>query len=536
MLQRFFLIGLSLSAMAQSTVQDADSKLLNWHNKDVSTDTVVGISTEKAYNELLNKKKSKTVIVAIIDSGVDIEHPDIKDKVWINEDEIPNNGLDDDKNGYIDDVYGWSFLGNDKGENIDQETLEMTRIYRKYASKYDKLKPSEISKNEKETYALYQRAKTEFIKKLTDAKMEEASVKVFYKNYNDSDSLVKAFLKKDSVSIDDIKSIKTEDEKLQKAVQMMTFLTESNFKKEDIQKYLDHAEGSLKYNLNVNFNPRNIIGDNPEIWDGKPYGSKDVKGPDPSHGTHVAGIVAASRKNGFGIDGIADNVRIMSVRAVPDGDERDKDIAMAIRYAVDNGAEVINMSFGKAYSPEKVMVDEAVKYAEQKGVILVHAAGNDAQNTDKQISYPSKYYANSELAATNWLSIGASTSHKGETLPAFFSNYGKKTVDIFAPGHEIYSLKPNNRYEANSGTSMAAPMVTGLAALIKSYYPTLSHAQIINIILESGTNLGKEKVSLPGGRKKMAVAKKTKFKKLSKTGSVINAYKAIQMAEMLIIK
>lgn len=526
-----FFIGLSIAAFAQEA-EEADAKLLNWHNKDIATDTVVGISTEKAYKKILSKKKSKTVIVAIIDSGVDIEHPDIKDNVWINEDEIPNNGIDDDKNGYIDDVYGWSFLGNAKGENIDQETLEMTRIYKKYASKYDNLKPEQISKSEKDTYAMYQKAKTEFLKKLSDAKLEEVSVKTFYKNYNQSDSLVKAYLKKDTVSLDEIKAIKTEDEKLQKAAQMMTFLTESNFKKDDIQKYLDHAEGSLKYNLNVDFNPRTIIGDNPEIWDGKPYGSKDVKGPDPSHGTHVAGIVAATRKNGFGIDGIADNVKIMSVRAVPDGDERDKDIAMAIRYAVDNGAQVINMSFGKAFSPEKIMVDEAVKYAEQKGVILVHAAGNDALNTDKTSSYPSKYYANSNLSASNWLSIGASTSQKTEVLPAFFSNYGKKTVDIFAPGHEIYSLKPNNLYQANSGTSMAAPMVTGLAALLKSYYPQLSYNQIISIILESGSDLRKQKVTVPGGRKK-AVAKKTKFKKLSNTGRVINTYNAVLLAEKL---
>ncbi len=526
-------MGLSLGAFAQD---QTENKILNWHNKDMATDTVVGISTEKAYTEILSKKKSKKVIVAIIDSGVDTDHEDIKDNVWVNEDEIPNNGIDDDKNGYIDDVHGWSFLGNAKGENIDQETLEMTRIYKKNAAKYSNLNLKEVPKAEQAAFLEFQQARSEYLKKLADAKVEQTSVKQFHKNYTQNDSVIRAYLQKEVYSVEELKTIETTDEKLQKAVQMMTFMIESNFKKDDIQKYLDHAEGSLKYNLNTDFNPRTIIGDDPEKWDGKPYGSKDAKGPDPSHGTHVAGIVAATRHNNIGMDGIADNIKIMSVRAVPDGDERDKDIAMAIRYAVDNGAEVVNMSFGKGYSPEKKMVDDAVKYAESKGVILVHAAGNDSKNTDVVPSFPSKYYANSKESATNWLSIGASTMQKGETLPAFFSNYGRKTVDIFAPGHEIYSLKPSNQYQANSGTSMAAPMVTGLAALLKSYYPQLTYLQVIDIIKKSGTNLGKEKVSIPGGRKKMAVAKKTKFKKLSQTGKIINTYNAVIMAEALSVK
>lgn len=526
------LLGLSASlpVFSQALKDETESKLLNWHNKDLSSDSIVGLSTEKAYTTFLTNKPSKTIIVAIIDSGVDIDHEDIKDVVWVNEDEIPNNGIDDDKNGYIDDVHGWSFLGNEKGRNINHETFELTRIVKKYSSKYEGVSIDKVPANEKDTYAMYQKAKKEFQEKTAEAKSEKNSLGEFLKKYTENDSILRVYFKKDTFTTEEIKAIETNDKQVKQAAQMLSFLKESGFKKEDIEKYMEHVDDKLKYYLNPDYNARAIIGDDPEKWDGKPYGSVDVEGPDPGHGTHVAGIVAATRKNGLGVDGIANNVKIMSVRAVPDGDERDKDIAMAIRYAVDNGALVINMSFGKAYSPQKQWVDDAVRYADEKGVILVHAAGNDARNTDVESSFPSKYYLGSKESAGDWLSIGASTMKKNSTLPAFFSNYGKKTVDIFAPGHEIYSLKPNNQYESNSGTSMAAPMVAGLAALLRSYYPQLSAKEVIDIILASGTDLKKEKVAVPGGKKK-GLGKSVKFKKLSKTGKVINAYKAVELAE-----
>ncbi len=526
----FIFLVLTADAFSQAILDETTRNLVNWHNKDLTADSVVGMSTEQAYKGPLAKKTSKTVIVAIIDSGVDTDHEDIKDNVWINEDEIPGNGIDDDKNGYIDDVNGWSFLGNPKGENINHETLEMTRIYKKYKSNYENVKKEDVHASDKETFALYQTAKAEYVEKLAEAKSEANSLQDFIKKYDQNDSIVKAYLKTDTASIEQIRTIQTQDPKIMTAAKMIAFLKESGFKKEEVQKYLDHVNDKLQYYLNPDYNPRTIIGDDPEKWDGKAYGSNDVKGPDPGHGTHVAGIVAAIRNNGKGIDGIATNVKIMSVRAVPDGDERDKDIAMAIRYAVDNGAQVVNMSFGKSLSPQKTWVDDAVKYADSKGVILVHAAGNDAQNTDLVPSFPSKYYVHSHEYAKDWLSIGASTMKKDETLPAFFSNYGKKTVDVFAPGHEIYSLKPNNSYESNSGTSMAAPMVTGLAALLKSYYPQLSTKEIIDVILKSGTDMKKEKIFVPGGKKKV-LSKKTKFKKLSKSGKVINVYQAVLLAD-----
>jgi subtilisin family serine protease len=527
-----FLLFLTASnTFAQAILSESETKLLNWQNKDLATDSVVGMSTEKAYNELLSKKPSKKVIVAIIDSGVDTDHEDIKDNVWVNEDEIPGNGIDDDKNGYVDDVHGWSFLGNPKGENINHETLEMTRIYKKYSSQFDKVKKEQVSKSDREAFDMYQKAKAEYVEKLAEAKSESSSLGDFIKKYNQNDSILRNYLKTDTFSVEQMRAIQTDDAEVMNAAKMLSFLKESGVNKDEIEKYLGHIDDKLKYYLNVNYNPRTIIGDDPEKWDGKAYGSNNAKGPDPGHGTHVAGIVAAIRKNGKGIDGVAINVRIMSVRAVPDGDERDKDIAMAIRYAVDNGAEVINMSFGKGFSPQKQWVDDAVRYADQKGVILVHAAGNDAQNTDVVPSYPSKFYQGSNEYAKDWLSIGASTMQKGNTLPAFFSNYGKKTVDVFAPGHEIYSLKPGNKYETNSGTSMAAPMVTGVAALLKSYYPELSAKEIIEIIIHSGTDLRKEKITFPGGKKKLALSKKIKFKKLSKSGRVVNVYQAVLLAE-----
>ncbi|HAR19025.1 MAG TPA: peptidase S8 [Cytophagales bacterium] len=527
-----FFLALVAQAKSQNSLESFEENLINWHHKDFYKDTILGMSTERAYNEILSKKTAKPVIVAIIDSGVDPEHEDLKENMWINEDEIPQNGIDDDKNGYVDDVNGWSFLGNAKGENIAQETLEMTRIYGKYSSKYEKEKPSRIPKQEKETYLLYQKAKKKYHEKMSDALLEEMSTKELLNRYSKSDSIVKAYLKKDTFSLEELVKIETEDKELTVAVNVLIFLGESHLNKAEIEKYLEHSTKSLKYELNVNYNPRkNIIGDEPETWDGKPYGSPDAKGPDPSHGTHVAGIVAAIRKNGKGLDGIASNAKIMSVRAVPDGDERDKDIAMAIIYAVDNGAQVINMSFGKSFSPQKKWVDSAVRYAEKKGVILVHAAGNDAQNTDVEPSYPNKFY-DSKNCASNWINVGASTLNF-MYIPAFFSNYGKKTVDVFAPGHEIYSLKPNNTYETNSGTSMAAPMVTGLVALLRSYYPKLTCQQIIDIVLQSGIDMGNTNVMVPLSKGKKSSRKSAKFKQLSKTGKIINVYGAVKMAESL---
>jgi subtilisin family serine protease len=245
------------------------------------------------------------------------------------------------------------------------------------------------------------------------------------------------------------------------------------------------------------------------------------------HGTHVSGIIAGARNNGIGIDGIADNVRIMMVRAVPDGDEHDKDIALAIRYAVDNGAKVINMSFGKSFSPQKQWVDEAVRYAESKGVLMVHAAGNDGANIDTAYNFPTPVFKSDGNIATNWITVGASGDPKNGGLVASFSNYGKKNVDVFAPGVNIYSSVPTgNAYANESGTSMASPVTAGVAAFLLEYYPTLT-AQQLKYIIEKSSVVTNVPVTIPG------TDQKAKLSDISKTGGLINVYEAAKLAESM---
>ena len=428
---------------------------LNWYNGKGT-----GMKTDKAY-QLLKNKKPKAVIVAVIDSGVDIEHEDLQGKIWTNEKEIPKNGIDDDKNGYIDDVHGWNFLGNKRGQNVDAARLEKTRILARLMLKYEGIDPSSIKKDAE--YELYLKVKS------------------------------------------DVAEARAEFEPYMEMLKQGLFDAET-------KKYI---EDQMKYNLNVDFNDRALIGDNPDDFNDIRYGNPNVEGPDALHGTHVAGIIAAIRGNGKGGDGVADNVKIMSIRTVPNGDEFDKDIYLAVRYAVDNGASVINMSFGKAYSPHQEKVYEAFKYADSKGVLLIHAAGNDAQDIDIEPNFPTSMYSFQDVKLDHFLTIGASTKNKGEELTASFSNFGKKGVDIFAPGFEIYNSVTENQYQNLQGTSMAAPMVAGVAAMLKSYFPSLSMSEIKSIILSSGTTY------------------KGNFLNLSATGKVVNVYNAVKSCQKL---
>ena len=213
----------------------------------------------------------------------------------------------------------------------------------------------------------------------------------------------------------------------------------------------------------------------------------------------------------------------MTIRAVPDGDEHDKDIALAIRYAVDNGAQIINMSFGKSFSPEKKWVDEAVAYVASKDVLLVHAAGNDGRNLDTSYNYPTSKFLD-DKRATNWITVGASGDPAAGGVTAGFSNYGKEEVDVFAPGVKIYSTVPGgNTYQFLQGTSMASPVVAGLAALLLEYFPTLSARQIKDVIERSSVPFT-DSVRTPG------TGKLTTLNNLSKTGGLVNAYEAVKLA------
>jgi subtilisin family serine protease len=501
----------------------------NWFNLDNEQDGVKGMSVERAYAELLKGKKGRTVIVAVIDSGVDIEHEDLQGHIWTNEDEIPGNGIDDDKNGYIDDVHGWNFIGGKDGKNVYHDTYELTRLYAAYNKRFKEVDPATLSGKDKEDYDHYLEIKKAYEQAYAEAKQRYQQFMSIYEPFADACKKLKERLKVEELTPEVLNEL--EEDELQEEKATYLYLTQMRGLSEaDMEEYKSYFEGLMKYGYNPDFNPRTIVGDNPEDINDRFYGNADVEGPDATHGTHVAGIIAAVRGNGIGMDGVADNVLIMPVRVVPDGDERDKDVALGIRYAVDNGAHIINMSFGKAYSPHKEWVDEAIRYAESKGVLLVHAAGNDGKNTDVEPNFPTKFFGNErndDQQAQAWLEVGASSwANDPKEFVASFSNYGDKTVDVFAPGVAIYSTVPNNQYEDLQGTSMASPATAGVAALIMSYYPELTARQVKDIIMQSVVKYEGMEVNKPGSRNDMIP-----FDELCISDGIVNAYKAVQLAE-----
>lgn len=495
-----------------------------WWLLDEQTNRIPGISADRSYQELLaGKQPRQPVVVAIIDSGVDISHEDLDDNVWTNEDEIPGNNIDDDRNGYVDDVHGWNFIGGPGGRNVAEDTYELTRLYAAGRARFGGPNPDTLSVAGKAAYREFEQVSTEFETKRAEAVQSLSQIRQIETVVDGATALLKEQLGTDSLTAARVASIRTDRPDVLRAKEIYQQLAANGATPELVRKQREYFESRVEYGLNPEFNPRGIVGDNPADLTERFYGNNDVQGPDAEHGTHVAGIVAAERNNGIGVDGIASAARIMSVRAVPDGDERDKDVANAIRYAVDNGARVINMSFGKGHSPGKTAVDDAVRYAEQKGVLLVHAAGNDAADLDTEANFPNRYFARSG-SASNWIEVGASAQAL-DSLAAPFSNYSSTRVDVFAPGMNILSTVPHNRYEANSGTSMAAPVVSGLAALIWSYYPDLTATQIKQIILDSTARYADQAVVRPGGE-----GARIPFGQLSATGGVVNAYQALQRA------
>jgi subtilisin family serine protease len=499
----------------------------DWFHRNRTQGRVPGLATHTAYETVLaNRAPRDTVTVAIIDSGIDVNHEDLTSTTWTNADEIPSNGKDDDGNGYVDDVKGWNFIGGPNGENVNQDTYELTRIYVDLREQFKNVDSSAVSPDNRDAYQRFQKIKATFQKKREQAQQELANVRKARDAVEFSEKVLTNHLGTENLTRTAVDTISTSKQDVSRARDILLYFYRQNLSPQDIYDYYDHLKRKVEYNYNPDFHPRSIVEDNYADKDERIYGNSDVAGPDPHHGTHVGGIVAAARNNGIGIDGVADGVRIMSVRAVPNGDERDKDVANAIRYAVDNGADVINMSFGKAYSPHKAVVDAAVRYADSLGVLMVHAAGNDGENVDSTSNYPTRRYLDGGKANL-WIEVGAS-SWKGEpTLAAPFSNYGDETVDVFAPGRAIYSTVPGNEYERNDGTSMAAPMVSGVAALIMAYYPTLTPDQVRRIILETATSYENVEVTRPGSSQTVP------FGRLSRTGGIVNAHEALKRADQL---
>jgi len=503
----------------------------NWFNLDCKKDKIYGVGTERTYKELIKDRKGKTIIVAVIDGGTDVKHEDLKNVIWVNSKEIPDNGIDDDKNGYIDDINGWNFIGGKDGKNVGSDNLEVTRVYAKLKSKYDHSDTSILSDKEKLEYHKYQMAKQEFY----EGKQESTLYSELYSSLAKGIESLRKSIDKSGITMIDVKGYLPQN----RGEIMAQKVIEDNFAKNlkptdtipftafvsSLNDAVIHFEKQTKYSYNVDLDTRKIVGDNYEDVTEKYYGNKNVIGPNAGHGTHVAGIIAAERNNHIGIDGVAQNVKIMVIRVVPDGDERDKDVANAIMYAVNNGATVINMSFGKAFSYNKQVVDNAVKYAISKDVLLVHAAGNDSKNNDTMDNFPMPYFEGSKERLTNWIEVGASSYTKGKELVATFSNYGKNSVDVFAPGVAIYSTIPDSKYAEYDGTSMASPVTAGVAALIRSYYPQLKASQVREIIMKSATRIHK-KVYIPGQSKR-----KIKLKNLCASGGIVNAYEAMKLAE-----
>ena len=522
------LLFITIFSFGYSQTEDVSSyseKLLNWHNKNVSG-RIMGTNTDKAYDEIIkNKPAKKEIIVAVIDAGIDIYHEDLKEVIWKNAKEIADNGIDDDGNGYIDDVHGWNFLGNEKGENIDQANLEKTRIYRSLKAKYIGKDESDISTTDKEEFKQYLKLKKEVTVSFKNAKTSYTQAKQGYENISQAYETLGKMSGKKIESYDDVVNLSPANKDEKKLRRQLVFYGKMGATKAGMKEYMEYSEAEKNAYYNIEFDPRaDLIGDDlNDITDTK-YGNPDVIGPDAFHGTFCAGIIGAIRNNNKGINGVANNVKIMPIRAVPNGDEYDKDVALAIRYAVDNGANVINMSFGKGYSANKKMIDDAFKYAESKGVLLVHAAGNDNKNIDKGENYPTDILASGDKV-NNLICVGASTISTKKKLPAGFSNYGNKNVDVFAPGQDVISTTTESRYHVSQGTSFAAPVVSGVAALVWSYYPTLTAAQLKQIIIESATDLGKKKVKKPGAKSKV------KFSELSVSDGVVNTYEAFRLAE-----
>ncbi|MGJ8661503.1 MAG: S8 family peptidase, partial [Bacteroidota bacterium] len=479
MIKKTILVAVAI-AFGHLTFAQATSKTENWYNKGKA-----GMQTDKAYKKL-KKRKSETVIVAVIDSGVDIEHVDLQGKIWTNSKEIAGNGIDDDKNGYIDDVHGWNFLGNTSGENVDGANLEKTRIYRKLGKKFEGKDAKSISPDDQGDFLLYQEVKKEVEAEIAMYSQYVGYMEMMPKIIEQVPIQVAEKLGNKEYTVKDLEKWNPTEQGDQQLKQTALAIANGELTLESVEKQKKQLNDMLDYHLNVDYNERDIIGDNPDDFSDMKYGNPDVEGPDALHGTHVSGIIAAGRNNKIGYDGVAENVLIMSLRAVPNGDEADKDIALAIRYAVDNGAKVINMSFGKAYSPHQKEVADAFSYAASKGVLLVHAAGNDGANLDVANNYPTNQYSFESAPNPMFLTIGASTRIAKKELAADFSNFSSTKVDIFAPGHEIWNTVPQSEYMKLQGTSMAAPMVSGVAAMLKSYFPTLTMAEIKNIILTSG--------------------------------------------------
>lgn len=544
LLKKLFIAGIFLCFFHASYAQTPSNH--DWHFKDPATDSVYGIALNKAYQFLQSKqKKGKTVIVAILDSGIDTAHEDLRKTLWRNPREIPGNGIDDDKNGYVDDVYGWNFLGGKNGKNMLKASSEKARVFHRYKNKFGDIAIDTQHLTSQDKYQYYWWKKTaEEMKGSPDEENQLRFITMTQRTLKKYDDFLRKDMKKEIYTIDDLeKFIPTSTPGRDAKLGFLTFLriieADNEVSNQQLMSELNRELEKMRADSAERTSPPNdgratIIQDDYFNPLDTLYGNNDVMADleGAMHGTHVAGLIGAVRNNGIGIDGVADQVQLMILRVVPDGDEYDKDIALAIRYAVNNGANIINMSFGKSYSPEKNWVDSAIIYAEDHDVLVVHSAGNESISLDEKIKFPNAHLQKQNRKATNLITVGASSDRIfGPCLSASFTNYSGQQVDLFAPGVKIYSTQPGgNVYGKHDGTSFSGPIVAGIAALIRSYYPTLTAPEIISILNTTVTSLKGTSTCLPGSEKNSGTIEWTA---LCKSAGIVNAFQAIQAADAL---
>ncbi|MGL6021550.1 MAG: S8 family serine peptidase [Chitinophagaceae bacterium] len=527
--------------------------------------------------------KATPIIVAILDVGVDTNHQDLRDKFWNNNKEIANlkdddgNGFIDDIHGWnflgnrdgenviktsseeyrrykkikikFQQTQDSSLLQDSLYLVLDhkflQDTLDIDTTSLNMLYKADSLFSSVIRKD---TFTMQEIEDSDSLQILSNPYVKAFLFTFGFSKEKDNQSFLlkmkKKFKRKDIFSMKAYHIFCKIDSNLQKKFHEYKYtpndlLVFPYFKNSfllkyylDIWNYRKNLDTTVRLmnnkeffaDLLMNKYKRNedkrasIIGDNEDDIQDTLYGNHIFPISQSDHGTHVAGIIGANRNNNLGIKGIANSVRLMILRVVPDGDEYDKDVALAIFYAVNNGAKIINMSFGKSYSPHKKWIDSAIHYAAQHNVLVVHAAGNDYKNLNNANNYPSAYFLTGEKAS-NYITVGAiGLDRKNHIQVADFSNYGDE-VDVYAPGVNIFSCVSNNTYREMSGTSMAAPMVTGVAALLWSYFPHLSALDIKDIIQQSAL--------------KVHFSKEKSLSPLLQDIKVVNAYQAIRLASLI---
>lgn len=437
-----------------------------------------------AYLEALNMKPKKTIVVGIIDSGVDTASIDLKDALWTNRKEVAGDGKDNDRNGYVDDIHGWNFLGTRDGNfNMTsagtEEFRQFKRLYPKYKSS---TREQAKDKNEFDFYQLMKKKAgiSNYLRMFQMSLLKHNAM-------NTADSIARIHADEDTLSVQGILQMTMTDSLLEKSLeQLYTDLLRAKqdmkwtaFKKQQADR-LDLMRSRIE-GIEKDQDKRLLMGDDLTDADDRFYGNNILTLDDSYHGTFVAGIVAGQGKGSQALHGVYPQARIMIVRAAPDGDEYDKDVATSIRYAVDNGAKVINMSIGKYTSPTPDMANRAIAYALKKDVIVIQAAGNQHLNIDTIAYFPTGIDRNGAFYK-NFLRVGASDQYGHCSA---MSNYGNEHVHLFAPGEKITSVTPGNGYATEDGTSVAAPVVSGIAALLRSYFPKLKAWQVCAILKHS---------------------------------------------------